>query len=165
MVDIAPLSYFQLKNTDRYFLIKFKIILSCSFGEEVKNNSFDQKWPNIFTNKRLWRRRRQYQFWPKMTQNIHQKYKNWDIETKWANLSENHPRYLHIKFETITSCSSGEEVKNTSLDQKWPKILTKNTKFKILTQNEQIWERTTQGTCISNLKLFWFAVLEKKSKV
>ena len=84
---------------------------------------------------------------------------------KWTNLRENHPRYLHIKFETILSCGSGEEVENISLDQKLPKIFNKNTKFKILTRNEQIWERTTQGTRISNLRPFWDAVLKKKSKI
>jgi len=65
---------------------------------------------------RFWRRSQKYQFWPKMTQNIHQKYKIQYIDTKWTNLRENHPRYLHIKFETILSCGSGEEVENVIVD-------------------------------------------------
>ena len=61
---------------------------------------------------RFWRRSRKYQFWLKMTQNIHQKYKIQDIDTKWTNLRNIHPRYLHVKYETILSCGLGEEDEN-----------------------------------------------------
>ena len=73
---------------------------------------------------RFWRSRK-YQFWPKMTQNIHQKYKIQNIDTKWTNLRENHPRYLHIKFEIILSCGFKEEVENVNFDQKWQKYSPK----------------------------------------
>ena len=75
------------ENQPRYLYNKFVTIISSDFGDHMGK----------------------YQFRPKMTKNIHQKYKIQDNDTKWTNLREIHPRYLHIKNDTILSCSLGEE--------------------------------------------------------
>ena len=51
---------------------------------------------------------------------------------------DNHPRCLHIKFETILSCGSGEEVNKVLayLILNHSAVLGKNLKISLLTKND-----------------------------
>ena len=39
-------------------------------------------------------------------------HKNWDIETKWTNLRENHPKYLYIKYQSTKATGFQEKDEN-----------------------------------------------------
>ena len=89
-------------------------------------------------------------------------YFNVMFSTVWpTNLNQVIPRDLHTKYQSCLTSSFQE-------DDFWTKTGKnglKNTKLQISSQFEQIWLRSSLGTCIPNIKAasVWPAVLKKKN--